>query len=498
MVMTFLDLDRSSARALLDSAMAVEGCVSLDEFQQWLDARRAINRFSVARIPLSDLKDWRFEEGAGNLTHRSGRFFRIEGLDVTTNFGSTPHWMQPIINQPEIGILGFITRKIGGLLHFLVQAKMEPGNINMLQLSPTVQATRSNYTQVHGGNRPPYLDYFLGHTRVRVLVDQLQSEQGARFLRKRNRNMIVEVDEREELPELPDFNWLTLGQLFELLLLDNLVNMDSRTVLSCIRPTARDPGRNPTSVAQTDFRERIYVSATAPDAWAANRMDAMIHWLTRMKTQYELKTSRVPLKDVADWVYDGEQIRHKDGKFFSVMGVSVEASNREVTCWQQPLIESSKGGVLAFLCRPIRGVLHFLVQGRVEPGNFDCVELAPTLQCTPSNYDRQRPETLPPFYDLVLNAAPEQMRYGALQSEEGGRFYHDVNRYLVVELDQAGELELPENYAWMTVAQLKEFIRFNNNVNIEARGLISCLGLRKPAVSRGQISRRNLRPSEAE
>ena len=83
-----------------------------------------------------------------------------------------------------------------------MQAKIEPGNINVVQLSPTLQATKSNYTQVHQGNAPFYLDYFLSERKdVTVLLDQLQSEQGARFLKKRNRNMIVEINSEIELKD---------------------------------------------------------------------------------------------------------------------------------------------------------------------------------------------------------------------------------------------------------------------------------------------------------
>ena len=116
-----------------------------------------------------------------------GKFFSIEGVDINTNFGVKANWQQPIIHQPEIGILGIITKKINGVLHFLLQAKIEPGNINFVQLSPTLQATKSNYSQVHGGNKPAYLEYFTGSLNVKtvVLIDQLQSEQGARFLMKR-------------------------------------------------------------------------------------------------------------------------------------------------------------------------------------------------------------------------------------------------------------------------------------------------------------------------
>ena len=116
-----------------------------------------------------------------------------------------------------------------------MQAKIEPGNLNVVQLSPTLQATRSNYTRVHGGKSPTYLEYFNGEKNVIVLVDQLQSEQGARFLHKRNRNIIVEVDENEEIEVKSNFIWVSLGQIKELLRYPNVVNMDSRTVISCIK-----------------------------------------------------------------------------------------------------------------------------------------------------------------------------------------------------------------------------------------------------------------------
>ena len=77
-----------------------------------------------------------------------------------------------------------------------------------------------------------------------VLVDALQSEQGARFLRKRNRNIIIETDEEIEL--LDDYCWLTLGQIGKLIQQDNIVNMDARTVLSCISFADRElEGKEP-------------------------------------------------------------------------------------------------------------------------------------------------------------------------------------------------------------------------------------------------------------
>ncbi len=474
----------SSARPVneqffLNSAQADAGVISTTDFFAWLESRRNASKFEVNRISLSDLKDWHFEDDTGNIVHKSGKFFRIEGIEINTNFGNNPHWMQPIINQPEVGILGFLVKEINGIIHFLVQAKMEPGNPNLVQVSPTVQATRSNYTQIHGGKRPLYLDYFLDRSRSRFLVDQLQSEQGARFFRKRNRNMIVQVPDDEVIEVHEDFCWLTLGQLFEVLKYDNTVNMDSRTVLSCIRFAGH--GMVMESLFDTkSFSEDLYLSAVAGESFAQNDLDYIISWLTDLKTRYELDVRSVPLNSLKDWIFDGDVIQHRENKYFSVLGVSVVASNREVQSWEQPLVKAAKGGTFCFICQKKNGVMHFLLQAKVEPGNFDTLEFAPTVQCTPINYTPERPELYPTFYDLVVNSSMDQIRYSAVHSEEGGRFYNDEKRFLVIEIDKNQNLDLPENYIWMSIRQMKEFIRYHNYLNIEARSMLSCLGIKVP------------------
>ena len=62
--------------------------------------------------------------------------------------------------QNENGILGIIRKKFNNKYKYLLQAKLEPGNINHLQLSPTVQATESNYKRVHGGKKNPIFRTF--------------------------------------------------------------------------------------------------------------------------------------------------------------------------------------------------------------------------------------------------------------------------------------------------------------------------------------------------
>ena len=145
----------------LESALAVDSAVMPSAtIMPWFEGRRIAHRFRLEPIPFKELVKWGFDPETGNLCHESRRFFSIEGLRVKTNWGQVPEWEQPIIVQPEIGLLGFLTKRFNGVLHFLVQAKMEPGNVNMIQLSPTLQATRSNFSRVHQGRAPLYLEQF--------------------------------------------------------------------------------------------------------------------------------------------------------------------------------------------------------------------------------------------------------------------------------------------------------------------------------------------------
>lgn len=205
---------------------------SLADLQVWIERRNREVEVQVEEIPFAQMRGWQVAED-GSLRHDSGKFFTIQGVHVTEeNHGPVKEWDQPIINQPEVGYLGILTKEIDDCLYFLMQAKIEPGNVNCVQISPTLQATKSNYTQQHKGKKPAYLDYFMHAKPSQILLDQLQSEQGARFLRKRNRNIIIKMD--EEVPVLEDFAWMTLEQIKEMLLHNNMVNMDTRTVLAGI------------------------------------------------------------------------------------------------------------------------------------------------------------------------------------------------------------------------------------------------------------------------
>lgn len=453
---------------MIHSLLTTENPInSTEQLRAWIEQRNREVQVDVKLIPFKEMEGW-YVDDEGSLRHQSGRFFTIQGIHVETDYGYTKAWDQPIINQPEIGYLGILTKEMNGTLYFLMQAKIEPGNVNCVQISPTLQATKSNYTQVHNGKKPAYLDYFVNVKPENVLLDQLQSEQGARFLRKRNRNIIIKVDEEVEV--LPDFRWMTLGQIKEFMHNNNMVNMDTRTVLSGIEYIDYiTPLTNLSNLSE--FGRDMLKSARTQDG--IHTMPQILSWLSGLKSRYDLFVSNKPIDKLKGWHRSETEIANNENKYFRIIGVRVSISNREVTSWCQPLVQPLQQGLCAFIVRKIGGVYHFLVQAKLECGNYDIMELAPTVQCLTGNVFASQKK--PPFTEYVLNAKPEQIRYDVLQSEEGGRFFREQNRNMIVEAGKDLAQELPEHYTWMTLHQINHFLKFNNYLNIQARSILSAI-----------------------
>jgi oxidase EvaA len=444
-------LRREDARLherLAESARARDGVATgAEEFGKWFAERCATQAQQVTPISFDRMRHWSFAPDTGNLVHDSGRFFAVAGLHVNVERGPVPEWWQPIILQQEIGVLGIAVREIDGVLHLLMQAKTEPGNPNGVQLSPTVQATKSNYTGVHRGRHVPYLEHFVDVAPERVVADVLQSEHGAWFYRKRNRNMVVEVGPEVEAGE--DFCWLTLGQVQEQLKIDHRVNMDARTVLSCLPGPAQDA--------------------------ALHTGTELLHWITTNQAMTDVKTSVVNLSDLPGWKRTDDAISHERGTHFSVRAVDVVANSREVSGWSQPLIEPHGVGEVALVVKRFDGVLHALLHARVEPGYVDVVELAPTVQGTPENYATFPEKDRAPFAEVERLRREGRVLFSAEMSEEGGRFYHSRSRYTIIEVGDDYPAQEPPEFRWVTVPQLSRLLQHRHYLNVQARSLVACL-----------------------
>ncbi len=435
---------------------------------EWISEKNQSIKTVIKKIPLSKSGFWFYDEERGEIRNKNNSFFQITGLQKYN--GEEIVAEQPIIIQKEIGFLGILCKEIDGVLKFLVQAKIEPGNVNKIQISPTIQATKSNFLQKHGGSKPAYLNFFLNAENSTVIVDQIQSEQSSRFLGKRNRNIIIKTD--DDIEVLPSHMWLTLGQLKELLKIDNLVNMDTRTVISCLPFSMFNLDESEKAELQKSFRDKTLFHSIF-DEPEYNDFVCAYQYVNDYKMFQCCENRLVPLKELKSWHFTDEEISHQEQKNFCVIFCDIQIEGREVSHWSQPMFEALGSAVFGLITTEIDGKKKFLVHALPESGCFDQIEFAPTVQIEPGEMPKHFDLIAKLFFKLLENKS--YVKADIILSEEGGRFYCEQNRNIILDVPKQAVEELPAGYFWLDFKTLNRMVQFNNCLNIQLRNLISLL-----------------------
>lgn len=434
---------------------------NMSEINEWLEKVSQKTEVNIEHISLDECSPWFYDENKGCIRNTNSSFFQIYG--AKSYQGNRLVTAQPIINQSEIGFLGIICCKIEGVWHYLMQAKIEPGNVNVVQLSPTLQATKSNFTRMHGGREPQFLSYFMNMKHEDIIVDQIQSEQGSRFLKKRNRNVIIKTDCIIE--ETDSHRWLTLGQIKELMHQENLVNMDTRTVLSCIPYVLMG------QEGDVPFKDKDYFYKSA---WNMNRKTivSLYNEINNCKMLEDRHTDVVPLYSLDNWHMKGKVFSCDTDCPFNVIFCDIAIEGREVTRWRQPLFAATGRGLFGLICCDDNGILKFLVKPRVEIGCFDTVEVGPTVQREP--FSDIEPDEVEKLFMDKLNKK-DGVVVDTILSEEGGRFYQEENRNIIISVDKKELKDLPNGYILSDYGTLNILTQVNNCINIQLRNLLSLL-----------------------
>ena len=443
---------------------------STDDILTWIKEKNRDVRVDIRKIPYDYTGDnWHYDQERGEIRNRDGSFFQIKGLQKAEDGRILNE--QPIIIQNEIGYLGIICKEFDGVLYFLMQAKIEPGNVNKIQISPTIQATKSNFMQAHGGRVPAFLEYFSNKRNYEIIVDQIQSEQSSRFLRKRNRNIIIVVNEEIEVPDT--HRWMTLGQIKQLMRYDNLVNMDTRTVISCIPFSLRDFSYKELSHIRTLFhQEPFYNSVFFGNS--GSEINKIYQYMNEVKMLDRSEIRLVDLYSLASWKRKTDEISSEHGAF-KVVYCDIEIEGREVRRWQQPLLEAEGQSVFGLIYCVEDNLQKFLIQTKSEVGCFDKIEIGPSVQLEPGENPNASLVDALFTYNYEHNRGIE---FDGLFSEEGGRFYQEQNRNVIMKIEK-GDLPqpLPEGYFWADFQTLNILIQFNNCLNIQLRNLLSVLDI---------------------
>jgi hypothetical protein len=197
----------------------------------WLERQRRQVPFSAELIPLRDVVHWHQDDN-GNICSATGQFFRVEGVRVRAAAGSNDAsgWDQPILTQSEGGVLALLCRETPRQgVEFLLQAKFETGNIGYLQFCCTIQSTWESIRS----KRAPFTECLDAGENIRLIYKSKHNEEGSRFWRKSNENMILFVEDTSQLTiNESSYRWASLSQLKQMILLDNVVGPYLRTVVA--------------------------------------------------------------------------------------------------------------------------------------------------------------------------------------------------------------------------------------------------------------------------
>lgn len=224
-----------SFRAMVNTC-SPKGHVDIRSVLLWLHEKRKRANTKTKLVPISALSDWVYDMQDGGIRYKKNRdyFFSVYGLTVEhATDREVTRWNQPILVQKEGGVLVILSQKRDRFIKFLLRARYEPGNIQNIQLGPTVQATQSNLKQHHAGEKPLFSEY-INHPKTTVIYSTKHNEEGGRFWRKSNTNILLFLDSEENIrANIKDgFLWLTLPEVKKLMLCDHVVNPFVKTVLS--------------------------------------------------------------------------------------------------------------------------------------------------------------------------------------------------------------------------------------------------------------------------
>ena len=184
------------------------------------------------------------------------------------------------------------------------------------------------------------------------------------------------------------------------------------------------------------------------------------------------EVKKVPLHLLKDWVMEKDQILCRKEYAFKVIYCDVSIKGREVRTWRQPLIAANGTAVFGLICCDDDGMLKFLVKPRSEIGCLDLVEIGPTIQKEP--YSEEETDRVSRFF-FRRPREKKGIVTDIMLSEEGGRFYQEQNRNVILSVEKGEIGPLPEGYVWSDYGTLNLLTQINNCLNIQLRNLLSLL-----------------------
>ena len=202
-----------------------------------------------------------------------------------------------------------------------------------------------------------------------------------------------------------------------------------------------------------------------------------VEWYKKIKKNNKAVVQNVHLEKMKKWTYDKKKgtISHDSGEFFCIEGKRISKTKREVNNWDQPFIKQIgyKGGIIGLVRSVVKGVPHYLVDAKFEPGNYNDIQLSPSLQATYSNLNRVHLGNKPKVANKYFKKNFKTIRKFWV-TEDGGRLFKKRNLHWIIQYN--GKINLPgPTYKWLTLWELDKFIKMGYYVGPHLRSILSLI-----------------------
>ena len=436
--------------------------LNINTIIEWLSNQRSQSDLKTSDFSFADCSPWILRNG--KICREDQSFFSVIGLTQKTN----QSFVQCYIDQPEIGILAFVLTIVDEQVCIVLQAKEEPGNIEITQISPTIQATFSNYKQKHGGKPTKYLSHVLNPNQETSFInDSLQSEHGTKFYQKRNRNVVV-FDSKLQLDESETYLLAQLEVVLALIDLDYAINTDARSVLASCDWKSLLCG---TRLAFS--KQNNQITASLFDSFHNHADNSEIEFRESIKLLQDSRKEYSPKANITDMTQkfiDSPDFSHQ------IKFINVTSSRREVEVWNQPIYQSSFVEKHILICSIVDYRMEFLIKVSPELGLASGVEFGPTFSFT----DQKDVEELNPHFKYFKDNGLTEL-IAVNQSDEGGRFFKNVAAYEIHQIPSASLGSKIQNYLnsngyiWVGAKTLNKLLQTQELTNNELRSVSSLI-----------------------
>lgn len=182
---------------------------------------------------------------------------------------------------------------------------------------------------------------------------------------------------------------------------------------------------------------------------------------------YHLNYKQIPLDQMRHHtITETGIVDKKNNTVISFFDVNFR--EREVKRWQQPLMERSSLEYCVLVFHVFNNIAYFYLCAYPEIGFLNRVELGPSLQTGDGALKTSKAELKQCFEKIEVLAQVDQ-------SDEGGRFYRNITRYILGQWKHSPEELTKENGIWLTSGEIEKLSLIKGKLSNECRTALSLL-----------------------